>query len=54
MVSVASATWPDKLAEDPWDAVHFAETGHDLNRPDLTASFPFLKAIARIVAKATT
>jgi|HubBroStandDraft_1064217.scaffolds.fasta_scaffold02606_6 triacylglycerol lipase len=54
MVSVTSATWPDKLAEDPWDADHVAETGYDLNRPDLTTSFPFLDAIARIVKRATS
>jgi triacylglycerol lipase len=54
VVSVTSATWPDKLAEDPWDADHFAEIGYDLNRPDLTTPFPFLAAIVRIVKRATS
>lgn len=54
LVSVTSATWPDKLAENPWDADHFAEIGYDLNRPDLTTPFPFPNAIARIVDRATS
>lgn len=54
MVSVASATWPDKLAEPPWDADHFAEIGYDLNRLDLTTPFPLFAAIARIVERAVS
>jgi triacylglycerol lipase len=54
MVSVTSATWPNQLAEGPWDADHFAEIGYDLNRPDLTTPFPFADAIARIVKRATS
>ena len=54
MVSVQSATWPANLAEAPWDGVdHFAEIGYDLNRPDLTTSFPFKDAVARMVRRAT-
>jgi triacylglycerol lipase len=52
LVSVTSATWPEKLAGPPWDADHFAETGYDLNRPGLTTPFPFLAAIAGIVQRA--
>ena len=54
MVSVKSATWPDQLAEDPWNADHIAEIGYDLNRSDLTTQFPFVDAIARIVKRATS
>jgi triacylglycerol lipase len=54
MVSVTSATWPDKLAEDPWNADHFAEIGYDLNQPDLTTAFRFKDAITRIVDRATS
>ena len=54
MVSVTSATWPNALAELPWDADHFAEIGYDVNRPDLTTSFPYQAAIARVVQRATS
>ena len=54
LVSVTSATWPDELAEDPWKADHFAETGYDLTRADLTTTFPHLDAIARVVQRATS
>jgi triacylglycerol lipase len=55
MVSVRSATWPSGLAESSWsDADHIAETGYDLNRPDLTTPFDFQGAIARIVKRATS
>jgi triacylglycerol esterase/lipase EstA (alpha/beta hydrolase family) len=55
MVSVLSATWPTNLAEKEWgNADHFAEIGYDLNRPDLTTSFPFKDTIARIVDRATS
>ena len=53
LVSVQSATWPDKLAEPPWDTDHFGEMGYDLNRPDLTTPFPYLEAYARVVQRAT-
>nr|ACU30831.1 lipase/esterase [uncultured bacterium] len=53
LVSVQSATWPDRLAEPPWDTDHFGEMGYDLNRPDLTTPFPYLDAYARVVERAT-
>lgn len=53
VVSIPSATWPDKLAEDVFEADHLAEIGYDLNRPDLTTQFPFVETIARIVSRAT-
>jgi triacylglycerol lipase len=52
VVSITSATWPDQLAEDVWEADHLAEIGYDLNRPDLTTPFPFVDTIARVVARA--
>jgi triacylglycerol lipase len=53
MVSVRSATWPTRLAEDVWaDADHLAEFGYDLNRPDLTTTFDYKGAIARVAAQA--
>jgi triacylglycerol lipase len=54
MVSVTSATWPDRLAEPPWPADHFAEIGYDLNRADLKSPFPHVDAIARVVQRAIT
>jgi triacylglycerol lipase len=54
LVSVQSATWPNQLAESPWDTDHFGEMGYDLNRPDLTTPFPYLEAYARIVQRATS
>jgi triacylglycerol lipase len=54
MVSVSSATWPDQLAEAPWEADHLAEIGYDLTRADLTTTFPHLDAIARVVKRATS
>ncbi len=52
VVSITSATWPEALAEPIWEADHLAEIGYDLNRPDLTTPFPFVEAIARVVARA--
>jgi triacylglycerol lipase len=55
LVSVRSATWPNALAEPPWtDADHFAETGWDLSRRDLTTQFDYRGAIARVVQRATS
>lgn len=53
IVSVASATWPEQLAEEPWGADHISEIGYNLNRPDLHSSFAHAEAVARIVQRAT-
>ena len=54
LVSVRSATWPHQLAEPAWNTDHFGEMGYDLNRSDLTATFPYVDAYARVVQRATT
>ena len=54
VVSVASATWPERLSEEAWDADHISEIGYNLNRPDLISSFSHVDAIARIVKRATS
>ena len=54
VVSVASATWPEQLAEEPWEADHISEIGYNLNRPGLNSTFPHVEAVARIVKRATS
>ena len=54
MVSVNSATWPNKLAEPAWNTDHFGEIGYDLSVPGLRAPFPFLSTISKVVQTATS
>ena len=54
LVSIASAKWPDKLAEEPWQADHISQVGWDLNRPpDFHAQFDHFSAYDRVVSRAT-
>jgi triacylglycerol lipase len=53
VVSLASARWPDQLAEDPWPADHLAQIGHNLDTADLHSSFDHKAAFARIIQQAT-
>ena len=53
VVSLASARWPNDLAEAIWPADHLAQIGHDLDTLDLRSTFDHKAAFDRIVQRAT-
>lgn len=53
VVSLASAKWPVDLVEQPWQADHLAQIGHNLDTGDLVLRFDHKTAIARVVRRAT-
>jgi len=53
VVSLASARWPNDLAEASWPADHLAQIGHDLDTLDLRSTFDHKAAFDRIVQRAT-
>lgn len=53
VVSMASAKWPNELAEPPWAADHLAQVGHNLDTFDLHSSFDHKAAFERVIQRAT-
>jgi triacylglycerol lipase len=54
LVNLASAKWPETLAEEPWQADHISQVGWDLDRPpDFHAQFDHFAAYDRVVRRAT-